>query len=332
MATADLKPTCPGRITYVEPYIPSDPWDCDFFAVPKPKSILRKDVTLHNIRSDGIQEYKLDTHGFQVVKHKTALLNSTKYSIDSFKDDTILYNHYFPEVEDIVKRTTGARKVFILSCAIRDDAPRPPGEPGVTDGPCGIPIDPDKFDITRPIMPSAARGVGPAREMHIDYSPNGARQLLRHRRATILDEANDIIEAEDAASLPDEYQGRRYAIYGVWRPLKTVQRDPIIVLDPASFNAKQELVEFEIKQPGVNGAFIVGLQMLKGDNADSHRWCYISEQKNDEVLFIQFFDSYASREGRPVGTPHGSPEMLDTVHNDGEEWRRSVEVRVAVFW
>jgi hypothetical protein len=167
--------------------------------------------------------------------------------------------------------------------------------------------------------------------MHIDYSPDGARQILRNVRANIFEEARDIIEAEDAASVPVEYKGRRYAFYSVWRPLRTVRRDPLIVLGPASFNAKQELVEFANKQPGVNGAFIASLHMLKGDNADSHRWYYASEQKNDEVLLIQFFDSYASRVGRPVGTPHGSPELLDKVYKDGE-WRRSVEVRVTVFW
>jgi hypothetical protein len=331
MATAVVTPNHLGRIFYAEPDISSDPWDCGFFAAPKPKSLLRKDVVLHNIRSDGLDKYKLDTHGFEIAKHKSALLNSPEYSIDSFKDDAILTNNYFPEVEHIVKCTTGARKVFVLNCAVRDDAPKDPDEPGKTDGPCGIPIDPDKFDLGQPILPSVAPKVGPARQVHIDYSPDGARQILRNVRATILDEAKDIIEAEDAASLPEEYQGRRYAFYSVWRPLQTVQRDPLTVLDPASFNAKQELVEFVNKQPGVNGAFIAGLHMLKGDNADSHRWCYIPDQENDEVLIIQVFDSYASKEGRPVGTPHGSPEMLDKVYAD-REGRRSVEVRVAAFW
>jgi hypothetical protein len=124
MTTAVLKPTHHARIIYAEPDVSSDPWDCDFFAAPKPKSLLRKDVILHDIRSGGLAEYKLDTHGFEVVKHTSALLDSPEYSIDSFKDDAIIQSHYFPEVEDIVKRTTGAHKVFVLNCAVRAKSDR----------------------------------------------------------------------------------------------------------------------------------------------------------------------------------------------------------------
>jgi hypothetical protein len=38
--------------------------------------------------------------------------------------------------------------------------------------------------------------------------------------------------------------------------------------------------------------------MLQGKNAASQKWSFIREQKPDEVLFIQFFDSHADKEGR----------------------------------
>jgi hypothetical protein len=128
--------------------------------------------------------------------------------------------------------------------------------------------------------------------MHIDYSPAGARQILRNVRKDICEEAEDIIAAEDATAAQgnfDHYHGRRYGIFSFWRPLKTVTRDPIAVLDPASFYAEMELAEFVNKQLGTNGPFLAGLHMLKGDNADQHRWFWLSEQNDDEVLLIQFF-------------------------------------------
>lgn len=69
--------------------------------------------------------------------------------------------------------------------------------------------------------------------------------------------------------------------------------------------------------------------MLQGKNAQSQRWHYIREQNPDEVLFIQFFDSHAEKEGRAIGTPHGSPVLLGA---EEEDLRESVEVRVLALW
>ncbi len=44
---------------------------------------------------------------------------------------------------------------------------------------------------------------------------------------------------------------------------------------------------------------------------------------------MQFYDSWAEREGRPLGSPHGSPELLGI--GSGEH-RESVETRVVAFW
>jgi GA4 desaturase len=56
--------------------------------------------------------------------------------------------------------------------------------------------------------------------------------------------------------------------------------------------------------------------MLQGKNAASQKWSFIREQKPDEVLFIQFFDSHADKEGT-----HGSPVLIGS---EEEELRESV--------
>jgi hypothetical protein len=318
-----------AKFQYSEPDTSRDPWDCDFFAAPIPKSISTKELVLHDIRSEKV-EPRLETHGFQVIRHKSTLFGA-EYSPEHFRDENV-EKIYLPEVIDVVKREIGASEVFALNCAVRRDPPETPSDPVTNGGPCGVPIDLNSTDLGKPVLPSAAPKLPPARDMHIDYSPNGARQILRKLRKDIRDASVDIIAAEDAAAAQgniDEYQGRRYAFLSFWRPLRTVSRDPLAVLDITTFDADKELTEFVNKQPGADGAFIAGLYLLQGHKADQHRWMWISEQKTDEVLLISFFDSYAVRQGRSPGTPHGSPELSGITT---ENWRNSIEVRLLALW
>jgi GA4 desaturase len=166
--------------------------------------------------------------------------------------------------------------------------------------------------------------------VHIDSSPDGARQTLRNKRKDIVEEARDIVEAEDEALAAGQpYDGRRYAMYSVWRPLKTVKRDPIIMCDPNSIDVKRDLVESRNKSPGVKGDYLSGVSMLQLGNAEKQKWYWIREQEPDEVLFLQFYDSYAEQEGLPIGVPHGSPELIGV---EEQEVRESVEARVIAFW
>lgn len=175
--------------------------------------------------------------------------------------------------------------------------------------------------------------IGPARSVHIDYSPDGARQILRNVRGDVIESAKDIIEAEDAAVAAGKdianYEGRRYGMFSVWRPLNKVTRDPVAVCDPHSIDFERDLAEYVNKQPSDNGDYLAGLSMLRGDRAESQKWHYISEQDVDEVFIFQFYDSYAIREGRPWGAPHGG---VSFVGKDEDEPRNSVEARCVVVW
>ena len=226
----------------------------------------------------------------------------------------------------------------------------PPTEPER----CGIKFDLTTMNLTKPYVGGIKpeQKIGPARAVHIDFAPKGAGKMLRFLRQDILDDTADIIEAEDRLSEGDDYEGRRYALYSVWRPLRKVKRDPIAVCDGRCIDPERDLVEHVYKvrlspfpthhsrkfhvltpkqQPGeVNGDFLTEVHMLQGKNAATQKWCYIKEQEPDEVLFIQFFDSHAKKEGRVVGAPHGSPVLLGSEYE--EELRESVEVRCLALW
>jgi hypothetical protein len=114
---------------------------------------------------------------------------------------------------------------------------------------CGVDIDPTTMDLSKPYIGGIKESdkFGPARAMHIDFSPHGAANLLRHSRYGIRDDVGDIIEAEDGMKEGDVYEGRRYALYSVWRPLRPVKRDPVAVCDGRSIDAERDLIEHVYK-------------------------------------------------------------------------------------
>ena len=324
-----------GRITFKEPDTSKDPMERGFFDTPAAKSITNKTVPLYDVRA-GIFSVSpvisLETHGFTAVKHSTALLLPANEG-DMFMNAEAIEKIYIPEVEKIIQTLTGARKIIIIRAALRSREPgdlvadnQPPKEDNPTKKPG---VDLSNYDYTRPTYNIVSRGqLGPERLAHLDYSPEGARQEIRQCRHDLRLAAEDIIAAEDQAAEGRSYEGRRYAVYSVWRPLKTVTRDPLAVCDPNSIDG-QDLLGFSTKRPGINGPYLSEGNVLDGRRAERQRWLWLKNQQPEEVLILQFFDSHAEKEGRPVGVAHGSPELIG-VHND--DLRESFEVRCVAFW
>ena len=89
--------------------------------------------------------------------------------------------------------------------------------------------------------------------VHIDLSPDGPKQILRHcTSAEIVTEAKHIFEADDRAlSSGKLYEGRQYAVYSFWRSLKSIKGDPPVLCDPNSIDEKRDFVDlFLLNIPG----------------------------------------------------------------------------------
>src|SRR5437762_13974897 len=71
-------------------------------------------VPIHDIRGHE-SEYALDTNGFQVVKSTT--------TEKEFKDEDKIKEGYYKEVEELLKKVTGAYKVVIFDHTIRRAIP-----------------------------------------------------------------------------------------------------------------------------------------------------------------------------------------------------------------
>ncbi|KAH9864713.1 hypothetical protein J1614_010649 [Plenodomus biglobosus] len=144
---------------------------------------------------------------------------------------------------------------------------------------------------------------GPVQEVHIDQSDAAAFSRVQYHLP------------EEAEKL----QRSRVQIINVWRPIKTVQRDPLAVAEASSVDDKS-LVVTELIYPDRKGETF----SVKYD--PGHRWFYKSGLTPDEVLIFKCFDS--KLDGRARRVPHSAFHIPGTEHKEGRE---SIEVRALVF-
>ncbi|MCJ1321568.1 hypothetical protein MMC15_006913 [Xylographa vitiligo] len=310
---------------------------------------------------------QLLTHGFTAVESPSSL-HSSPYTAASWRDPEVVQRVYVAEVEEMLKRITGAQTVITEVLLMRGPhksvpdipAPSSPTQHGPDHPTEETPIDaPTKTSAPLPThlqdktlfklhFPNIVGfspvfgGVPPASKTHLDFTPAGARTHIRLFHPTLTAACADIIAAEDrlrAASLPlaTHYarapNAPRWAIYSVWRPLKPVKRDPLALGDVRSF-AKEDYVPIKVPAPTIGldgenkGMHTMEAYVARG--SDAHRWCYVSEQMPEEVVVLGLWDS--DREGDSVaagGAMHSSVEMPE---REGEEPRESLELRCVAIW
>ncbi|KAL3420295.1 hypothetical protein PVAG01_08794 [Phlyctema vagabunda] len=239
---------------------------------------LPQTVTVHDIRGSE-EKYTLDSTGFQIVKHES--------QEKDFLDDEQIKRVYYAETEELLKKSTGASKVFIFDHTIRRQ-----------------PQDSRTADPNAP-KPAEASLRGPVQRVHIDQSYAAAKTRVPHH-------------------LPDEAEyllGGRYQIINVWRPIKTVLKDPLAVADATTVQ-DSELVTIKLIYPDREGE----TSAVRASETGSHRWHYLNQQTPREVLLIKCFDSKTDGKARRV--PHTA--FVDE-ERENEEKRESIEVRALVF-
>ena len=279
--------------------------------------------------------YKLNKHGFTARRCPTAL-KSAPFTHSSWNDEEVLKEIYIPEIEALLKQVTGRKTVFTDQLVMRNN---------IHTEVDGLAAKENKEMSKFPNMVGTKEGAGgsPAPKVHLDYAPAGARTHLRKYHTRTSELAAAIIEAEDkllangitSEELKDHYDGPRWAMFSVWRPLKTVRRDPLALSDCRSFPSK-DYIDFNVLFPtGVKSdgsdeeSHMESVFLAYG--SEEHEWHWISNQEPDEVLVIQLFDSDAEKDGLGVagGVMHSSVHIDGT---EGEDERESVEVRCTVIW
>jgi len=144
---------------------------------------------------------------------------------------------------------------------------------------------------------------GPVNRVHIDQSYSAAKTRVPHH---LPDEADRLLES-------------RYQIINVWRPIKTILKDPLAVADAHSV-PDDDLVPVALIYPDRRG------ETYTVRPNPQHQWYYLYGQTPQEVLLIKCFDS--KLDGRARRVPHTAFVNPATVD---EYARESIEVRCLVF-
>ncbi len=142
----------------------------------------------------------------------------------------------------------------------------------------------------------------PARNVHSDYSVEGAKQRLI-----------DILGEERAA----EWSKGHYAFVNVWRPVAApINSAPLGFILPKSV-AEEDWILLDLIYPDRVGQ-ILGLAA----NPD-HEWIYMSKMTPDDVAFFNIFDNN--------GRPSVAHSALDMVEDPSiQTIRKSIESRTLV--
>lgn len=129
------------------------------------------------------------------------------------------------------------------------------------------------------------------------------------------DKANDLL-----ATHP------RWQIINAWRPIREVQRDPLAVADARSV-PDGDILKVRLVYPDHE---IDILEVKAPEEAGAHRWYFKDRMGPGDVVFFTQFDSTA-RADVPKRVPHTA--FRDPRVDEGAaEARRSIEVRIAVFY
>ncbi len=177
---------------------------------------------------------------------------------------------YDKELTSLLKEKLGAKEVIIFDHTIRVDDP----------------------DAVRP----------PARNVHSDYSQDGAQQRLI-----------DLVGEDRAA----QWNKGHYAFINVWRPVDNpINSAPLGFVRPSSLN-ESDWVLLDLIYPDRKGQ-ILGLVA----NPD-HEWVYQSRMTPDEVAIFNIYDNQ--------GLPSIAHSALDMVEDENVHTiRKSIESRTLI--
>ena len=117
----------------------------------------------------------------------------------------------------------------------------------------------------------------------------------------------------------------RFALVNAWRPLRTVQRDPLAVADAATVpDSDYQIRARHFKQSGARSGNYV---MSHGGRKDQHAWYYMHEMQPDELVVFRNYDTKRNVPGWRC--PHTAFEIPGT---EGLLARESIEIRAVCFW
>ncbi|KXT03335.1 hypothetical protein AC578_3954 [Pseudocercospora eumusae] len=232
----------------------------------------------HTTENVIIHDVTGDEDKYTLDSHGFQFIRSVSIEKD-FLDEDQIKDQYYKEVDQLLKAVTGASRTFIFDHTIRRQVQDPR----------------EKQQAPIPLR-------GPVRRVHIDQSYTAALSRVPFH---LPDEADQLLQG-------------RVQLINVWRPIKTIRRDPLTVAQAQTVEEK-DLVPIGLIYEKRKG------ETLSVRYAETQKWFYKFRQTPEEVLLIKCFDN---RAGVAKRVPHSAFEVPGT---EAEEGRESIEVRALVF-
>ena len=164
-------------------------------------------TTVHDIRFEKDQ-HTLNVHGFEYFS--LTQVGAKSSNDHDFSDATYIKSTLYPETQSLIQSATSASRVYCYSHLVRR---KPLSDVQAIIDNKDIP----DTQLTRLSVPSPA--------VHIDHSAKGSWEVL----------ADNLGEAEATAI---KSSGKRWAIINLWRPCKTIKRDPLCMVDARTVEEK----------------------------------------------------------------------------------------------
>lgn len=158
---------------------------------------------------------------------------------------------------------------------------------------------------------------GPSSYPHVDYSGDDAR----------VSNFINWIKPRLAPAVADKIPtARRTAMFNAWKPIATVQRDALAVGDCTSFgDGDFRPCLSRLPDGSEHGNYVIAPAPEGAQRG--HRWCYISQQRPEELLVFREYDSDRSQPGWRC--PHTAFRIPGTEHLPARE---SIECRALALW
>jgi len=269
---------------------------CDF---------VKKDVNIVNGRGGN---FNLDEHAFALVDHHIE-------HVDYFDEERVL-REYYPKCCDLVKKITGADKVFAFDHNVRSKS----------------------LNVAGAALKGGNVVQGPALVVHNDYSLTSAPRRVRDlaKPPKVNDTLRKVLGDTpliDPAQVEDLLKGR-WAIINVWRNIKTtpVQKLPLGMCQGPSIPL-DDIITFEIHY-----ADRIGENYFARHSPD-HKWVYFPDATRDEAILLKCWDSagvsFAAEDfpGERVPATFSFHSAFDDPSSAADaEDRESIEVRTVAFF
>ena len=159
---------------------------------------------------------------------------------------------------------------------------------------------------------------GPAHRCHIDVSTVFARELVKNQ-----------LKLHNKEDMTSEVLAGKWQLLNVWRPLKTVQKTPLVVADPATVPYSDQYVfsyDRVYFKDGEEMKMRVESPYTRASKDGSHQFYYMYAQRPDEVLIFKTAESDETAVG---AVPHTSFREPGTEHFPTRE---SLEMRLLVVY